>query len=333
MAKVGAGTSIKAKRQTKRKTERRATKEARAWIGAVVETIRSGSPDQVLARLEELEEEGHVVQEETTEVTEVNTEELLENDSELEIVDEDFADFEMWGDRQHSFPDEILLKSENHIIGREEYDPFMNNDCFELIVEENRCVFYVPDWVGRYRGVTSIGRRAIYEIDSRLEVLQIIAEWLGTERSAFLSNPDWLNLGPKDYEEVKSKVVTVTQETLRDYLLKDRKDINIQKSEFSRYLEACRIVWPNGSMPLKYLFSQEARMGWVAKSIKLAIENEGFALPNKEIKRPRSKLERQSLLDMDYDYDEMDVETFVIHLNELAKTSWREVYETYFEGV
>lgn len=333
MAKSSAGARIDALSSKQKRKVRTATKESRAWINVNLETIRSGSPSQVRNVLDELKDEGHITEEELIQEPDINQEDLLENNSEIEIVDEDTFEYDRWENRrQQNYYGEITLKPRY----QEESDSNLDSDYYVLDVENDKCTFVIPDWYGGFRGVTPVGVKVINEIDCRHEVFEAIEGWIENDRTDYILNNLWINLGPKDYEEVKSKRVTVVQESFLEFLKKDKNIAGLDKSKFSRYLNNSRIVWHNGGMPLKELFSKEARMGWVAKSIKLFMENAGFSKHGNKIHQyntiiiPKDKMDRLQFLNDSI--DTMDLGRFIIYANISALTSWQEVYEKYFKA-
>ena len=163
----------------------------------------------------------------------------------------------------------------------------------------------------------------------RCNVLVSIAKWVESDRAEFLIDNSWVNLGPKDYEELKEIRVTVIQKSFLEYLMGKitKKAHEIDESQFSRYLENCRIVWPDkGSMPVKNLFCEEARNGWVAKSIMIFAEKYGHNIANiisQDIKAPKNKPEKERILCKSI--DSMDINELIIYTNLVAQTSWNNI--------
>lgn len=326
-------------RQIKKQHKRTVSAEQRAWKNANLTVIREGTPTQVREAYKKSVKDGDIVFEKISQETEIDPKNHLTFDSELKIIDEDEPNvYDTWQNRQRRNYQKVVFPGSKDLAESEDSNPFLKCDRFELIVDEDYCTLSLPNWRGCFRGVNSKGNSEIFEGICRIEVFKAIAKWLETERAEFLKDKDgsWLNLGPKDYKEVTSKQVTVVQDSFLDFLKKESKIIiEIDKSVFSRYLNACQIVWPDGSMPVKELFSEEARKGWVAKSIMVFMQNRKYndtkILHEHKIKIPKVKKEKQK--ELRKSIDPMDINEFIIYANLSAQTSWDKVQNTYFKKV
>lgn len=336
MAKSKRGAGMEISRQARRMPGRIREQGRTNYKNLVLEVIRGGTPTQVRSMYKKLIKDGAIAYEVISQETEVDQENLLETDCEIGAEDEDaIDDYDLWQNRQKrkNYQKEVSLDARG-VAESEDVDPSLKRDCFEILVEDESCSFSIPDWRGCYRSVSSdIGASAIFEGIRRFECLTAISRWLETDRVKYLKDSLWLNLGPKDYEEVKSGQITVIQKSFLAFLKKmDNIFTEIDESVFSRYLDSCQIVWTDGSMPVKKLFSDEARMGWVAGSIMIFLQHHGHKdmsiLREHKIKKPKTRKDKRK--ELIKPIDNMDISEFVIFANLSAETSWDTVLNTYF---
>lgn len=187
------------------------------------------------------------------------------SDCEIDAEDEDESEVCFWSEDPPDDRNPVWLGLDDLP------EVFETSDTFALLCANGRCQLHVPDWYQDFRGRTSWGRTAIWELDRRLQTLQALAEWLSRERSDFLRDPRFFLLGPQSLEEVRNNQVSVQQSHLLP-LLGIRGEANrIHKSTFGRYLKNTELVWSNHLLPASCLFSPEAARGWVARALALFI--------------------------------------------------------------
>lgn len=296
--------------------------------------IISGTPSQVREKFKELGENGDLIRDEACEPTDPpDPSELIDSDSEVEITDEDAPGYDEWENKRPSSGRYFVFRGAGYDKGHgdgEDEGALVDDDYFKLVIEDSGCS---PGHTGIeifYRPGTRRGKDALFAFVRRCKVLESIAKWLESDRAAFLKDNVWVNLGPKDYEEVREKRVTVIQKSFWEYLMGKitKKAHQIDESQFSRYLENCRIVWPdNGSMPVKRLFCEEAKRGWVAKSIMIFAEEHVHNIADiisKDIeKAPKTTQKKQK--ELCKNIDNMDINEFIFYANLVAKTSWNNI--------
>lgn len=322
--RIRTGTSTERAKDKKRV----ATAKGLALSSSNVEVFRSGSPMAVRSALEDIVG-SHLINDEAFLNDDIE-DSFLEGDSEIDIMDDDEDEFEI-GIEPGRVDNAVRLTTDvNGTTGIELIGDDSNLDYFDLVVNEGKCVLDVPNWAGCFRGATPFGMKAVFEIESRFNILDAIGEWLQNDREEFLKSSSWLDLGPKNFEELEDKRVTVLQERLLSFLV-DRYGIpNIDKSVFSRYLESCRIVWSDGDMALKEIFSDEAKKGWVAKSVKIFMKKNNLKeIPETQNKlaMPRNRNEQYRVIKRSV--GGMDLGDFIIYVSLSAQTSWNNVYDSY----
>lgn len=338
MTKVSAGVNRgRTPGTTPEKTRSRRTKISKNMTASKhidLAPIISGTPSQVREKFKELEENGDLIRDEACEPTDPpDPSELLNLDSEVEITDEDAPAFDNWENERPSSEQYFVFRGERydkeHDDDEDDESALVVDDCFKLVMEDRGCS---PDHAGidiSCRQGTRRGMDALFAFMRRCKVLESIAKWLENDRAEFLNDNSWVNLGPKDYEEVKEKRVTVIQESFLEYLMGKiaNKAHQIDKSQFSRYLENCRIVWPDkGGVPVKNLFCKEAKNAWAAKSIMIFAEKYGKLIADiitQDIKAPKTKPEKEGILCKSI--DSMDINEFIIYTNLVTQTSWNNI--------
>lgn len=334
MPKAGAG--VKKVTGTNKKPEKKTTisKNMTASKNIDLAPIISETPSQVREKFKELEENGDLIRDEACEPTDPpDPSELPDQDSEVEIADEDAPGYDEWENKRPSSGRYFVFRGERHDKGHDDGEDdesaLVDDDYFKLVIEDSGCSLCHTGIEIFYRSVTRRGKDAFFAFERRCKVLESIAKWLESDRTAFLKDNSWVNLGPKDYEEVKEKRVTVIQKSFLEYLNKiTKKAHQIDESQFSRYLENCRIVWPDkGSMPVKRVFCEEAKNGWAAKSIMIFAEKYGYNITgiiSKDIeKAPKNKPEKEGILRKSI--DSMDINEFIICANLATQTSWNNI--------
>ena len=338
MAKVSAGVNRGSTPDTTTKTRKsrgaKAIKNMTASKHIDLAPIISGTPSLVREKFKELEENGDLIRDEACEPTDPpDPSELIDLDSEVEMTDEDASGYDEWENKRPSSGRYFVFRGERydkgHDDGEDDEGALVDVDYFKLVIEDGGCS---PGHTGIeifYRSPTRRGKDALSAFINRCKVLESIAKWLESDRAAFLKDNAWANLGPKDYEEVREKRVTVIQKSFLEYLMgkTTKKAHQIDESQFSRYLENCRIVWPDkGSMPVKNLFCEEAKRSWAAKSIMIFAEKHGHNIAHiisQDIKAPKNKTEKEGILRKNI--DSMDINEVIIYTILVAETSWNNI--------
>lgn len=295
----------------------------------ILTNIREGSPFIVLEALNALAADGHLLEMHVDEQPEIEEAEMLENDSEIGFDDEDATDYDGFEVVDRRGGGEIRLKGDD-AVQEEMDDALYENDCFEVRVEDGVAAMVEPAWAGSFRAKTGPGKKVISEIDARLQVFRAITDWLNSDRGGFLKGATqeafWLTLGPGDFEELEQGIVTITQQQFIKHI-NERFDMKIEESCFSRYINACMIKWPDGGMPLRNIFSKEARMGWVARGVMLFMQKYGVdaeALrPDIAVPRGYSFSGRMEALDLD---------GFIKYASSVSMVAWKDVFTNYFKG-
>lgn len=338
MTKASAGVHRGSTPDTTTKTRKsrgaKAVKNMTASKHIDLAPIISGTPSQVREKFKELEENGDLIRDEACEPTDPpDPSELIDSDPEVEITDEDAPGHDEWENKRPSSGRYFVFRSEGydkgHRDGEDDESALVDDDYFKLVIEDSGCSAGHTDIEIFYRPGTRRGKDALSAFGNRRKVLESIAKWLESDRAAFLKDNSWANLGPRDYEEVREKRVTVIQKSFLEYLMgKTTKEAHqIDESQFSRYLENCRIAWPdNGSMPVKRLFCEEAKRAWAAKGIMIFAEKHGIVIADiisQDIKAPKTKEEKEVILCKSI--DSMDINEVIIYTILVAGTSWNNI--------
>lgn len=327
----------------KKSRKRVATRETEIWKYVEQAIILEGTQTRNKEKFDELVREGCYIRDDTGQEIVIDSKDLIERDSEVDLVDEDDIDFETWENRKRSkksnYQDDITLKSGSLVRKEEDAAILYDNshELYELVVEGAQCKFSIPDWVAGYRPRNPRGKNASYTFNLKFAIFSAISKWLEKDRPEFLNGIKWLNLGPKDYDEVVSKRVTIIQESflevILDFLRKNTNIIRLNSSVLSRCVNTAKIVWPNGSLPVKDLFGENARMGWVTRSIMLFMQRHGHStdvIINNycNMKMPKGTAEKQKILNGNI--DSMDVGQFIMYANIVAGTTWEKVLNSNF---
>jgi len=151
--------------------------------------------------------------------------------------------------------------------GLSDAGPFTSNP-YELIVIGECCSFTKPVRTASY---------------TRFRTYKALAKWLTDNRDSFLESRDWWDLGPKDASELDQGCSVVQQDLLRMLALND--EVEMKASSFSRFLDECELVWPDGVASIRILFSPEAKLAWVARAMAPFLPKSGGPITVKTLKR------------------------------------------------
>jgi hypothetical protein len=227
-----------------------------------------------------------------------------------EMSEDDATDAFVLGETSTPFPSEPVIE-----------------ESFPLVVVDDTCTFSKPAWAGCYTARTAVGQQVLYEVSVRFTLMDHLARWLQGHRRTFLRSKDLWDLGPQDVPEVLSGGVSVLQKGMLA-MLNVRPPIS--EASFSRFIRATTLTWEDGVAPLSILFSDAAKLAWVARSVWLfaggslttAVLRDTAGVKvrkGKTIPKGRRAVPIRS----------MDFQSFVEHANRQAGTKWRAVLEQY----
>lgn len=325
--KARASTSSQTGRTQSQIKRRIATKETNAWRGVELTTVRECAPERTLQHLRELETEGHIAFEESPMENKDEFELLPAADVEIDMEDEDFDQGQPWGEPASAPGAAIVLGDQANI---EDSHPFPE-DNYELIIYNGVCTFTPPTWAYTCRGVTPKGEEQLHELtSSKFRVFASIADWLNKNRRQFLKSRDLLDLGPLTLEEFSEPGAAVIQE---DFLNMIGLNPEKWKEIFSRSLKQCNFVWPDGSVSVRFIFSNEAKLAWVAKSVILFTKKSDQQITEKflenyqdiQVARENSERVKAGRIDL----DGVNFPSFIEIANAKVRTRWQDVLLTY----
>ena len=311
---IGAGAS--AGRLTA--SHRTASPGSQARRGAMLATIREGTPLQVEQLLSRLEASGDIGPDENIIQDEVAADEsMLEMDADMELGDEDEPGQEDWGDDGANLTD-------GDRDGEPSANPFAPRR-FEIVVTHETCSVPVDKKCIR-SARTPLGQQALYELESRIWALRRIAVWLSERRGEFLRTRDLWHLGCEALDDVKNGRTPVEQKSfLHCACLKPR----VSEASLSRYMRATDISWADGSAPLDILFSDGAKRVWVANAVRQFVMESGESITKTMLDEyasvpvSRATGKRNRLAQMTP--DALDLPTFIQKANMFAGTRWQDV--------
>jgi len=323
-----AFTGSQAGRTRSSKKKRIATKETNAWRGVELATVRECGPAITLQHMRKLEADGHIVFEESPIENKDEFELLPAADVEIGMEDEDFDQGQPWGEPAGGLGAAIILGEQAET---EESHPFPENN-YELIICDGVCTFTPPTWAYTCRGATPEGEAQLHELTSRYRTFAGIADWLNKNRKRFLNSRDLLDLGPLTLDEFSKDGAAVVQ---KDFLRMLRLNPPVSEESFSRFLNQCDFVWPDGSVPVRLIFSNEAKLAWVAQSVILFAKRFGQRLTERtlenyqDIQVARKNGERAKPARIDL--ASIDFPSFIELANAMVRTRWQDVVLAYRE--
>lgn len=320
-----ASTRNRAGRGQASKTKRIASQATMAQRGVELEAVRVFGPQATLRHLRRLEAEGHILFEESAGANKEDFD-LLNADVEISMEDEDLDKGETWIDAAGTTGGAIVVGGHGD---DDHHDPFVA-DSYELAISAGVCVFSPPTWAYECRGITSSGEGQLYELTSRFRAFAGLADWLNANRNGFLRSRALWDLGPLTLNELSHGGAAVLQ---KDFLHMLRLNPKVSEETFSRILNQCSLVWPNGSVPVRQLFSNEAKLAWVARSVMLFAMTFGQRLTEKtldnyqniQVARKKDKRAGGARIDL----AGVDFPSFVELTNAMVRTRWQDVLLVY----
>lgn len=298
-----------------------------AQRGVELEAVRASGPQATLRHLRRLEAEGHILFEESVAANKEDFD-LLTADVEISMEDEDLDNGEPWVEATDNATGVVAVGNQ---AGDNHHDPSVA-DSYELVISNGVCAFCSPTWAYECRGITSSGEGQLYELASKFRAFAGLADWLNTNRNGFLQSRDLWDLGPLTLDELSHGGAAVLQKNLLHML---RLNPKVSEETFSRILNQCSLAWPDGSVPVRQLFSSEAKLAWVARSVMLFSEKFGQRLTEKtldncqDIQVARRKGKRAG--DARIDLAGIDFPSFVELTNAMVRTRWQDVLLVYRE--
>ena len=298
-----------------------------AQRGVELEAVRIFGPRATLRHLRRLEAEGHVLFDESVAANKDDFD-LVNNDVGISMEDEDLDTGEPWVALTNSASDAIAVGNQ----GSDDHNIPYVADSYELTICNGVCVFNPPAWAYECRGITPSGEGQLYELTSRFRTFAGFAGWLNTDRNNFLQSRDLLDLGPRTLDELSHDGAAVMQRNLLHML---RLNPKVSEETFSRILNQCSLVWPDGSVPVRQLFSSEAKLAWVARSVILFAKKFGQRLTEKtlensqDIQVGRKKGARAGGARIDL--AGIDFPSFIELTNAMVRTRWQDVLLLYRE--
>lgn len=221
--------SPKAAQESKeiQKTDERMKQALRAQASQVC----SASPREVQHILAKLEQRGDIVQDISPEEEDIP----LEAEDDTYDAEWDYSDEDAAYDGDDDDVDTISGKS-----------PYLSDNVYVIKIHRllaGRVEFELPDvgWEG-FRGVSELGKRTLGDLAKRGMAYRAIVRWLVESDVARTAQ------SPDEFLERHHKVAQ--NQFLTDWLL----GAKISTSSFSKYLNCARLVWCDGSIPLRELF-------------------------------------------------------------------------------
>jgi len=336
-----------AERQTKtgKKRGRKPSREGQAAAAQSVEVIRKGTPGRIQARLAEREQRGEIVV--RPDENDLSADDFLDEeqlDCEIELGDEDQEPIEELDGQGQGEVDVSVHPAELLSIDTGEERTAQ----FEIRVSRSpdgkwRCDFPRPAWM-RGASDSDDADNDFNQITVRFALFDALSDWLTEKRQDFLDRPEPLALAIEALDEMHAGCPSVVpSEFLRRSGIGDilvEAGSNTEKaggdaSLLSRLSSETEIVWPDGRMPLDFLFCHEARVAWVASSVRQFIERDlkktfdPQLLPAEEPRIPKDKAERERLSAMQT--SSLTLPEFITRCCQMAgKISWAEASSTHF---
>jgi hypothetical protein len=296
-----------------RSRKKQATQEGVQEHAVRIQAWKEGSPETWQAMLRDAARDGELVR--TPE---------SEEQAPLDDLDEDAVDCEMdLGDEDDlsSEQSEAFDKLEGADFAVGESDDVRPEESaslgFRIVVRDGHCRLEVPHWLA---GTPSRedGEHPLEDPFQRLEFFQHLAGWLNDNRSAFLLDPDPWNLGVNALAELKGGNPSVTEKGLLALLEGRGKDI-------TRWKRHAILVWADGSLPLKFLFSIQAKVAWAANVLlqKYPTLNENALnrvtdLTTPKLGKAKNPIKTNSL-------DSLEFDKFILRVCLEAGVAWKHV--------
>jgi hypothetical protein len=296
-----------------------------------VDFVREAGPKSIAEHFARLEAKGEIVaiDRPSPKAGERDVDPEAIEDIESYPEDEDVEPVEIWRAARNQGMNEVVLGG-----GANPHEVSSENDRFELIISDGGCAFHSLEWAWQYKPTSQRAEKQLSELATRCRVFRQLAAWLSIHRGDFLVSRDPLfppeasfwHLGPATLEEVE-RHCSVMQKEMPAIL----EMTSLTEETFSRYVQRCELAWPEGSAPLQILFSKQARMAWVARSVVLFARKSAKLPLSARLNKLRDVTRRR---DAAGDKSTairgtMPFEEFIRRANERADTSWKEVLSNY----
>ncbi|MBI4472215.1 MAG: hypothetical protein HY646_06070 [Acidobacteria bacterium] len=195
-------------------------------------------------------------------------EELLENDSELTAEDED--DVDASEDNEFDTSDFWLpLSPAARFSLSPEATPFLDlSRVYSFSIgpaasgRHMSCVFEAPAWASmapRNRA----DRMMLQYLRRPIAFLRSAADWLEQNCQAFLKDPTPVRFAAAQGNFSNAPIVL--QDGFRERINATLPEfLRLEKDSFTRLMRNVWLLWPNQSMPMQELFSDQFRQAWVA---------------------------------------------------------------------
>lgn len=319
------------------------TAASKAWKGQTRQILREGTYADIAAALADLEAKGEFTSDpDEYEPDDEDAENAEAMDCEIDLADEDGVHAEDSQPDPREFiglgrhPCRAFISDQNSV--GEFFD-------LELRVRDGKCLLLRPHWA-RGESLGGAGSQDIDELGVRLGTLEAVGEWLERERRGFLDCPEPLALGVDALKEMETGLPSVSpsaflrlsgiDKTITALSGQSHKKESDVKSLFSRYIGGCHLVWGDGSLPLAFLFSLEARKAWVASAVLQAVDRSGQPLTKERLEKyesisiPKSADEKDNLLGMSA--ASLSFPDLIRKANLMVGTKWAEVVADYFSS-
>ncbi len=306
-----------------RRSDRVPDRDSEASLGAEVDFVRESGPKAIAEHFARLEAKGEIVVISRLSPEARDRSVDLEESEDIEPYpqDEDVEPVEIWRAASNQGMNNVVVGA-----GANPHELFGEEDRFELVVCDGVCAFHSLEWAWAYRPVSPRAEKQLNEIASRCRVFRELAAWLTSHRPDFLKSRDFWSLGPASLEEME-RHCSVLQKEMPAIL----EIASLIEQTFSRYVQQCELAWADGSAPLQILFSKQARLAWVARSVVLFARKS----PKLSLRERLDKLRDVTRRANDAGNNgssirgTMTFEEFIRQANERADTSWQEVLNHY----
>jgi hypothetical protein len=339
---TSVGTIREGSKTSNRSATRFSEAETKAWKAAILQVAREGTSADIAARLADMEARGDVTRSpDEEELDEDEIENGQANDAEINLADEDLARLEEIDGPVPDFPVIGRRLGQGLFSADESPEQFLS---IELRVEGDKCRLLRPHWMP-IEAVTQTGEDFLDEVGTRFGALEAVGKWLGKHRKGFLKQPEPIALGVNALQEMKDGLPSVSPGAflrlsgieagitrLAGSNSKKKGDVN---SLFSRFIEGCHLVWNDGSLPLDFIFSIEARKAWVASAVLQVCEEAKSPLTKNRLAKylkitvPKSSVEKKTLSDMNV--SSLSFPDFIRSANCMAETNWSDVVDSYLQ--
>lgn len=280
---------------------------------ARIQTWKEGSPETWQAMLRDATRDGELVR----------TPESQEQ-APLDDLDDGAVDCEMNLGDEDDLPTEQaepLDKLEGADFAVGEMDELRPNEAansgFRMVVRDDQCRLELPPWLAG-RPSREDGDHPLANPFERLEFFQHLARWLNDNRPAFLLDPDPWNLGVNALVEFREGKPSVTETGLLALLGGSSKDL-------TRWKRYAVLVWADGSLPLEFLFSIQAKVAWAANVLLQKYQSLDENVVNRMTDLTAPKQGNAKAAIMANRIDSLDFENFILRVCLDAGVAWKHV--------